>query len=335
MTTTSQTANAAAPATVSRMARAARAFLESLTESQRGTANLPFEGDERYEWNYTPVDRNGLRALDMQPEQLELAYRLMETAYSERGAKTAHEIIQLETVLGEWEEMTKETSRWERAEHRYWWTVFGEPGGDQPWGFRVGGHHIGLSITVANGDRVSVLPLFFGANPAEVRHGAQKGHRTLAAEEDMPRKLLSMLSPEQKKIAIVDAVAPADILTRNYRSADPDAVPVGIPFGKLQDAQRDVLTGLVRHYVTRASDELSANYWRRVEAQGFDALTFAWAGPEQKGHGHYYAVKSPMFMIEYDNTQNGANHIHSVLRDFTHDFGEDLLAAHYAESHGG
>jgi hypothetical protein len=38
------------------------------------------------------------------------------------------------------------------------------------------------------------------------------------------------------------------------------------------------------------------------------------------------------FLIEYDNTQNNANHIHCVWRDFNGDWGEDLLAEHYRNS---
>ena len=66
---------------------------------------------------------------------------------------------------------------------------------------------------------------------------------------------------------------------------------------------------------------------------GLDDLTFAWAGPEEPGHGHYYAVRGPRLLIEYDNTQDEANHIHAVWRDLRGDWGEDLLAAHYRRSH--
>ena len=95
---------------------------------------------------------------------------------------------------------------------------------------------------------------------------------------------------------------------------------------------RTQLSELIRLYVTRTTDELSGPYWRKLEAE-FPELTFAWAGGEEPGQGHYYTIKAPSWLIEYDNTQNGANHIHSVLRDLTGDWGADLIAQHYAEAH--
>lgn len=319
---------------VKRMTTAANDFLNSLNDSQRQTASFGFAGDERYKWAYTPIERDGLRVRNMTDEQRTAAFTLMETGYSTRGAATAHRIIELETILGEWEKIENSDSQWERNIDRYWFSIFGTPGCvDEPWGFRVGGHHIGLSINIINGDQVAIMPLFFGANPAEIRHGDRKGERTLVEEQDWARALLTSLDDVQTKLAVVDTIAPADILTTNVRSADPNVVPKGIGFGLLGDSQRDQLVTLVKHYVTRAADDLSSNYWREIEAAGFDDATFAWAGPAEVGEGHYYAIRHPRFLIEYDNTQNGANHIHSVLRDFTHDWGEDLLSAHYRASH--
>ncbi len=319
---------------VKRMTTAANDFLNSLNDSQRQTASFGFAGDERYKWAYTPIERDGLRVRNMTDEQRAAAFTLMETGYSARGAATAHRIIELETILGEWEKIENSDSQWERNIDRYWFSIFGTPGSvDEPWGFRVGGHHIGLSTNIINGDQVAIMPLFFGANPAEIRHGDRKGERTLVEEQDWARALLASLDDVQTKLAVVDTIAPADILTTNVRSADPNVAPKGIGFGLLGDSQRDLLVTLVKHYVTRAADDLSSNYWREIEAAGFDDVTFAWAGPAEVGEGHYYAIRHPRFLIEYDNTQNDANHIHSVLRDFTHDWGEDLLSAHYRASH--
>jgi hypothetical protein len=132
---------------------------------------------------------------------------------------------------------------------------------------------------------------------------------------------------------VVDPVAPADILTRNYRRAERNAAPVGLTYAAMRGEQRGQLVGLIREYVDRVADDLAANTWARIEAEGLDGVTFAWAGPEERWQGHYYAVRGPSFLLEYDNTQNGANHIHAVWRDYDGDWGEDLLARHYAEAH--
>lgn len=322
-----------APDTIKRMADAASAFLASLGKAELTKATFPFEGDERYDWHYTPVDRNGLLISEMSGDQIDLAFKMMETGYSASGYQMARQIIRLETILGEYEAMTNNVSSWQRLEERYWFSVFGEPGSAEPWGWRVGGHHIGIVASVVGNSEVSIHPLFFGSNPAEVKHGEQKGMRTLAEEEDWARSLVIGMTDDQKSVAIVDPIAPADILTTTVRVVDPGTTPQGISIGDLYDGQREAVVKLIRHYVFRAADEMAMNYWNQLEREGWDSTHFAWAGPLDRWQGHYYNIRHDRFVIEYDNTQNGANHIHSVLRDYTHDFGEDLLVAHYQAAH--
>lgn len=319
--------------TVGAMTDAAQRFLDSLSDEQRGRASFPFEGDERYQWHYTPVDRNGLPLKEMNGVQRQHAMALMASGLSVRGNETARQIIALEPILREAERLEGRTNTPIRDSERYWFTVFGTPGSREPWAWRVGGHHIGISFTVVDRDFVAPTPLFFGANPAEVQHGPHRGLRTLADEEDLARRFLGSLDDEQKAVAIVESTAPDDILTENFRRADPALPPDGIRYADLTGEQRGHLVALIRHYITRAGDEVSDGAWKRLERSGLDGLGFAWAGPEARGHGHYYAVKNSHFLIEYDNTQNDANHIHAVWRDVENDWGQDLLAAHYAATH--
>ena len=320
-----------APAAARRMADAANRFVESLTPWQREAATFAFEGDERYFWHYTPIERNGLLLINMTPAQQELAFALMATGLSERGYRQARQVIALETMLRLEEHIERPgQERWDRNPLRYYFSVFGQPGGKDPWAWRVGGHHIGFSFTVVDGDLISPLPLFLGANPSQVKYGPETGLRTLPAEEDLARELVQSLDADQAAKAIVDPVAPDDLLTKNYRLVSPDMTPTGLSLAQLQGGQRDLLVKLIRNYVERAADDLAPSEWARIEGAGLDRVTFAWAGPTEKGFGkgHYYNVKGPTFMLEYDNTQNDSNHIHSVWRDFTNDFAEDLLASH-------
>ena len=187
-----------APDTIKRMADAASSFLASLGKAELAKATFPFAGDERYDWHYTPVDRNGLLISEMTPNQTKLAFEMMETGYNASGYAMARQIIRLETILGEYEAMTNSASQWHRLEERYWFSVFGEPGSEKPWGWRVGGHHIGIVASVVGNTEVSIHPLFFGSNPAEVKHGEHKGMRTLAEEEDWARALVSGMTDSQK-----------------------------------------------------------------------------------------------------------------------------------------
>lgn len=301
----------------------AQAFLEALDETQRGQATYAFADEERFRWQYTPGPRGGLALADMDDRQRELAMTLLESCLSSSGATTARQIMALEPILRDLEQQAGR-SGWERRDADfYWFSVFGDPAADEPWGWRVGGHHLCVHVTVAGGG-VTVTPLFFGANPARVRTGDRAGLRTLADEEDLARSFVEGLDEEQRRLAVVSTKAPADIVTRNAVRAEIAAVPTGIAHDRLQPAQQAALARLVGVYTSR------------VDLPSFvpvEGLTFAWAGSLTPGQGHYYALRNETVLIEYDNTQDGANHIHTVWRDLRRDWGSDLLAEHYARSH--
>jgi hypothetical protein len=325
-----------APATARRLADAAVEFLAALNESQHRMATLPFGDDRRYVWDYRPPEstpRNGLRLVNMTREQQRKALAVLDIALSTRGAHQVRQIFELEVPLLEQERIDGRVTPFIRHPEHYSFCVFGDPRGRLPWAWHVAGHHVALHFTIVDGDRIASVPLFFGANPAEVRVGPTSGQRTLPEEEDWARALVRSFPPAHKQVAVVSTTAPPDIITDKNRVAHPFGPPRGLAMADMGDEQRDRLVELIRHYVWRTNDELSAFTWGKIERAGLDTVTFAWAGGEEPGQGHYYAIKGPTFLIEYDNTQNGANHIHSVLRDLTGDWGEDLLAAHYAESH--
>ena len=166
-----------------------------------------------------------------------------------------------------------------------------------------------------------------------VPSGPGAGTRALTGEEALARSLLSELTPAERGAAIVAAVAPADILTGTGRHAGLWSVPIGIRHAVLGAPRRAALEHLIRHYVGRARPEVAEELWTRIAAAGLGDVTFGWAGSDEPGRGHYYAVRGPTFVIEYDNTQNGANHIHAVWRDLDNDWGRDLLADHLANAH--
>ena len=317
------------------MASAADAFLKSLNSEQRRQATFPFEGDERLHWHFIPTDmfpRNGLTVKAMTEPQRGLARKMLETALSQRGYLTATSIMELETILGALEAAqgpseARRTTPMVRDPERYFFSVFGTPSPKGAWAWRVEGHHVSLHFTVVNGTLVASSPTFFGTNPAEVREGSKKGLRILAAEEDSARALLLALSPEQQKQAVINPVAPGDILTMNKLTIDRLA-PAGIAAGALDAKQRDLLMKVVDAYVGLMASDIAQERTAKLQKAGVDKITFAWAGESERGKKHYYRVQGPTFLIEYDNTQNDANHIHSVWRDFDGDFGRDLLAEH-------
>jgi hypothetical protein len=202
----------------------------------------------------------------------------------------------------------------------YFLSVFGDPGSGS-WGWRAGGHHLALNYTLAADGRISASPLFFGANPALTRLVGPVVLRPLAAEEDLGRELLAAQAPDQRAMAVVSPVAPGDILQRNRPRVEAGP-PDGLPAGRMLPQQRAMLEGLVRHYLDRLPAELAAAEAARVTPEAGEALRFAWAGGAEPGQPHYYRVQGPRLLIEYDNVQDGANHIHAVWRDPEGDFGQ-------------
>jgi hypothetical protein len=324
------------------MTDAAQRYLAALDHPRRAATRFAFEDQERYRWNYRPDGfewggrtfwHEGLRLVNMTNAQQEAALRLLQAGLSEQGAGRARAIMELERSLRETERVTTWVPHVVRDPQLYAFAIFGEPGGDAPWAWRAGGHHLGLHFTIVERELVAPTPLFFGANPAEVRHGPEQGLRTLPEEEELGRALLRGLEPERRRLAVVSPTAPGDILTDAYRGVNPAVPPRGLAFAAMSGDERERLATLIRLYVDRTAQEIAEAQWRKIEQAGLETITFAWAGGDGPNEGHYYAVKGPTFLIEYDKTQDGANHIHSVWRDFTNDWGEDLLAAHYAESH--
>ena len=292
-----------------------------------------FGTPERYVWAYTPGPRKGLALRDMTPRQRAAAAAIVDSSLSERGSGEVAAIIALEAVLGRLEQADGRSGWTRRDPELYWFAVFGDPGAAGPWSWRVGGHHVAIHVTVGDGQVIGTTPSFLGANPAVVPSGRDAGTRTLPGEEALARALLSALTPAERAAAVIDDVAPADILTGTGREADLRSVPLGIRHADLGREGRAALDLLIRHYIERMRPEIADVAWERIVADGLADARFAWAGPDTPGRGHYYAVRGSTFLIEYDNTQNGANHIHAVWRDLDNDWGADALAEHLASAH--
>lgn len=312
------------------MADAATRFLAALTDDLRSKATFAWTNDERLNWQFVPVERKGVQLRELSVAQQHLAHGLLGTALSHRGHLKATTIMSLEQVL---QDIEGPNRRFPRDPGIYHVSIFGQPGPTGAWGWRFEGHHLSLNFTVANGQVVSGTPSFLGTNPAEVRVGPRQGLRTLAAEEDLGRDLITSLPQALQAKAIVDAKAPDDILTSNARKAQL-ADPRGVTLGEMPAAARAKAILLLREYVGRLRDDVASAEFAKIEKAGIQKVRFAWAGSLAKGQRHYYRLVGPTFLLEYDNTQNDANHVHAVWRNPENDFGLDVLAGHLRSAHG-
>jgi Protein of unknown function (DUF3500) len=333
------------------MSKAASSFLSLLNAEQKAKATFALTDAERMNWHFVPMDRKGLTLKDMNDAQKAAAMELLKSSLSQRGNFKATSIISLEPVL---QVIEGSTRRFPRDPGLYYISIFGDPSkGD--WGWRFEGHHLSHNFTVVKGKAVIEAPAFYGTNPAEVFADVpQKGMRVLGAEEDLGRALITALDEKQRKVAIYDAKAPGDMLTFDHKEAKPQD-KVGITASQLNGKQFAMLEKLVEEYVSNVPDDVASARRAKFKSAKKEEIYFAWSGaiertdksytldtrdlapgaarPNLTGklQGHYYRIQTPTFLIEYNNTQNNSNHIHSVWRDFTGDWGRDLLAEHYQE----
>jgi Protein of unknown function (DUF3500) len=319
------------PKTCADMASAAKVFLDALTPEQRAKATMKFEDQERLRWHYIPESmwpRKGIPFKDLDAAERKVAHAFLSTGLSHRGYLKATTIMSLEAILKELEQGKGPV----RDSDLYFFSIFGEPSESQSWGWRVEGHHLSLNFTVAHGQLIATAPTFFGSNPAEVKSGPRQGLRVLAREEDLARELLRSLDEKQRSVAVIDTKAPDEIATGHSVKVEPGN-PVGLPAIRMSAPQKTQLLALLEEYAHNLPDELAANELKKLNDAGVDKIHFAWAGGLNRGERHYYRVQGPTFLVEYDNTQNDANHIHSVWRAYDGDFGLDLLRLHYQLDH--
>jgi hypothetical protein len=306
---------------------AANRLLSALTPEQRAKATFKFEDDERMNWHFIPKERKGLPLREMTSYQKHLATVLLAAGLSQNGFMKALTIMSLEDILKQQEKDDGER----RNPEKYYFSIFGTPSETGTWGYRVEGHHMAQNFTIAGGHVVDA-PSFFGSNPAEVKQGPRAGLRVLAAEDDLGRDVLMSLDDAQRKIAVLDKTAYKDIITMASRKAAIEGQPSGLAASKMTSKQFDKLMALLDEYASNVPTPMRMEREAVIKKAGKN-MYFAWTGVAEKGGPHYYRVQSPTFIIEYDNTQNDANHIHSVWRDLNNDFGGDLLKAHYRASH--
>ena len=309
------------------MAGAAIAFLAALGADARRRALFVFGDKERLNWGYVPRRREGLPFKDMAAPARAAAHELMKASLSAVGHAKAVNVIRLEGVLRQLETFGALT----RDPDNYAVSVFGTPGAETPWGWRLEGHHLSMNFTLVPGKPVAVTPAFLGANPAEVRSGPLKGLRTLAQEEDLARALARSMDSAQRRRMVIADRSLGDIVAGPGRG-ESLTTPAGIPAAELGPAQREKLVRLVEAYARNMRAEIADDELRRLREAGLERVHFAWAGPLETG-AHYYRIHGPTLRIELDNTQNEANHIHSVWHDPRNDFGADLLRAHYEHGH--
>ncbi len=304
-------------------------FLNSLNSVQKEKAIVGFEDENRTRWHYFPstmYHREGIPLKELDANQKKLLHNLLQAYLSEKGYKKATDAIEFEGIL---RDLTNDPVF--RDAELYYVTFYGKPTNDKPWGWGFEGHHLSLNFTI-NGDHITYVPLFYGSSPAIVLSGPQKGRRALKNEEDMGLKLINILNADQRKKAIINDVAFKDILSGNKSEISPFKNE-GISISEMNSEQQELIIQLIYEYISSMPSELANSRMKNIKSEEIENIYFAWAGNTELRKPHYYRIQGKTFLIELDNTQNNANHIHVVWRDFDGDFGRNLIKEHYQKSH--
>lgn len=312
------------------LVEAVQQFLETLDDAQLQQLSFELDDDERYNWHYTPRDRKGLPLKAMGEDQQQAAMHLLELLLSEQGLTKAKNVMALENVLRYVENRPDDDTY--RDPENYYFTIFGNPQPGEAWGWRLEGHHLSLNFSSLSNEIVSATPTFFGANPGKVPSGPKEGWRVLQPEEDLGRELVKLLDSDQLKTALIAEEAYPEIVTGTERQAQVDA-PTGIAYRDMTTEQQSILMQLIELYYNVHRTEVADAALQNVKDSGLDEIHFGWAGGLEIGDPHYYRIQNEGFVIEYDNTQNNANHIHTIVRDLQNDWGDNTLKTHYEEAH--
>ena len=330
------------------MTEAAQALLAALSPEEREDVHFALDDDTaRSNWSNLPatfVERNGLRLGDLSDKQRRLLHDLLRASMSSQGYQKLAGVIRLDDILHD--EASAAAERGERGPpprlieswtaENYWFAFFGEPGTEANWAWQITGHHLGANFTVA-GERVGFTPLFLGAEPYEIMQGPYAGWRVLSHEADRGFELVQTLDEAQRSRAVLSPDVPRDVLAGPGRKGALEEFE-GLPASDLSEAQQALLWALVEEYVANADRDAAAAQLAKIEADGLDSLYFAWMGSvESPSERHYYRVHGPSVLIEYVVEEgigsDAANHVHSIVRDPSNDYGEDWLGTHYREHH--
>jgi hypothetical protein len=335
---------------------AAMAVFDGLNSDQRARVLLAHNDPGRFHWNFLPESgRHGLPLGELDRHQEILVHRLLAESMSIPAYARTVQVMANEHLLRELNlQLFGHVAGTFRDARGYFFSFFGQPQPDTTWSWRLVGHHLSLNVTVVEGELLSATPFLLGAEPA--RFGP---FRILGEEEDTAFALLDSLTSAQRQQAVIHHRPPADFVTRTVATVgeveypeyhgvgrrdamitDDDrralayfrAHPRGVRAGDLSPTQRGLFDDLLAHFTERSRSDLVGYEMDRIAAGGgVGGLHFAWAGGTTLQEPHYFRIQGPVTLVEFDNAEDGANHVHSVWRDPLNDFGGDMLIEHHLE----
>ncbi|NRB73565.1 MAG: DUF3500 domain-containing protein [Verrucomicrobiales bacterium] len=316
---------------------AAEAFISSLTEEQKKKTLFPVDDDEWRKWaNQHHYVRQGVSFEEMNDDQRELAFALMQSGLSARGFQNARDIMKLNGTLAELKNTWDGYGEW-----LYHITIMGEPSLTEPWGWQFDGHHAAINYFIL-GDQVVMSPVFIGSEPVRATSGKHKGTVIMQEEQDRGLAFMKSLSTDEQASALIatqkegtNAVAEAfkdNLITDS----------VGIKADKFSDETKARLLDLIAVWINHQKEGHAKVRLSEI-ASHIDDTYFAWIGETSDDSVFYYRIQSPVIFIEFDHQRPiglertgipTRDHIHAVIRTPNgNDYGKDLLRQHFKDHH--
>lgn len=288
--------------------------LNSHSSSNVSTAQFAADDAKRYQFNWLPGIRAGVRLDALDAKQTANLRNILKTILSEAGALKVDAILATEAALA----VISKSPEY-RNPGKYYTAVFGKPG-DQDWALRFEGHHLSVNLSFKGEELVAATPLFTGANPETIPTGPDKGLRALEQEVDLAKALFESLNDTQRGLATASDEWFGGFLSDPGSRRPKQAKPIGISTSKLDEEQSTLLRKLIAAYVKTVNDDFAEEYLNSRVNSEWDKLRFYWRGETASGADYFYRIASDTLLIELE-TQGGDRHIHTVWRDREQDFG--------------
>lgn len=316
-------ANPQAYAAAVKIGEAAKAFLATLDEAAR--AKTVFAADDaaqRVNWSNLPTgiyQRKGARLGSLNQTQKDAAMAVLAAALSKQGYEKVQGIIDADESIKK-----SAPGNLVFGADEFYLSFVGAPSATERWTIQFGGHHLALNITIV-GDQGVLTPSHTAAQPASFTLNG-KTIRPLGGENDKAFALINALDADQQKQAILGAQFRDLVLGPGN---DGKMIqPEGIKGSALKADQQAMLLSLAGEWAGMMNDASAAVKMAEIKA-GLPDTWFAWSGPTKNGSAAYFRIQGPTVFIEYAPQNLGGNatqHIHTIFRDPTNEYGRKFTA---------
>jgi Protein of unknown function (DUF3500) len=331
---------------------AANAFLATLSDTQRGAVMFDypigqttataaqftgsngnnFVGEQfgASVWSNYPISdvpRPGLRMGDLSDSQRAAVMTLLSATLSQRGYQ------EVQNIMGGDQALADSGTNFASGTDNYVVSIHGTPSASQRWMWQFGGHHLALNATI-QGTTVVDVPMLTGCQPCSYTSSQGLTIQPLQAELDSGFQLVNALDASQQQQAIL-SYAVTDLVLGPGHDGQVLA-PEGIPASSLTADQQGMLLNVIGGWVDIMADPATSQRMDQIKAD-LAQTYFAWSGSTTPGSVVYFRVTGPTVHIEFSHQGSGGggpggtgvqaggvNHVHTVYRDPTNDYGRGL-----------